>query len=339
MLPCPIVQARIHSGKLYPLRFSPVLRDYTWGGRGFETRLGRLLPPGVTAESWEISGHPDGLTRVFSGPLAGTTLPQLQRRFGPALVGRQSATALAADRFPLLIKLLDAADWLSVQVHPDDSWAIAHEGDSGKTEMWIVLHAEPGAQLIQGFRRGVDRDLFAAAVREGRGEEGLHRVAVETGDVFFLRPGTIHAIGPGLLLAEIQQSSNVTYRVYDWNRGDPDRPLHLAAALEVLDFEITEPGPVIPELVAEQGLSLERLAVCPHFETCRLHLTDSRRWSGSCDGATFEIWAALAGSATLRWSRGSETLTAVEWILLPADLGDFEIVAEESATLVRVRTP
>lgn len=344
MVPCPTVLAGGSDETLRPLRFSPVLKSYTWGGRKLETILGRELPPGVTAESWEISAHPNGPTPVAAGPWDGATLDELLDRFGPDLVGSRCATALGGGRFPLLVKVLDAAEWLSVQVHPDDA-AAAREGDNGKTEMWVVLQADEGAELIQGFVPGVDRSRFAAAVAAGDADDLLHRSPVRAGDAFFLRPGVVHALGPGVLLVEIQQSSDLTYRVFDWNRGHPDRPLHLERALEVLDFGVVRPGPVEPVALTapEDGnepWSVEVVASCPYFETQRMRLAAGGRWRGRCDGTTFEIWGVIAGSARLAAAGGdAETLTAVEWRLLPAALGEFELRADDDATLLRVFVP
>ena len=331
------------SAVLPPLRFSPVLKPYTWGGRKLETLLGRELPPGVTAESWEISAHPNGPTRVVAGPHAGATLDELVERFGLDLVGRRNADVLDGSRFPLLIKVLDAAEWLSVQVHPDDA-AAARDGDRGKTEMWVVLQADDGAQLIQGFEPGVDRESFAAAIATGEAENLLHRVPVGAGDVFFLRPGVVHALGPGVLLVEIQQSSDVTYRVFDWNRNQKDRPLHLERALEVLDFDAVRPDPVQPAPLGprdtdEKSAGDEVLASCRYFETQRLHLTGGDVWRGACNGETFEIWGVIEGAATVEGGDAQERLTAVDWALLPAALGGFQVRADEPATLLRVFTP
>ena len=335
----PIVLAGGPRVPVYPLRFAPVLKHYTWGGRRLAARLGRDAPAGPLAESWEISAHANGPTPVTAGPLAGADLAELLGRMGLDLVGRRNAAAIERRRFPLLVKLLDAAEWLSVQVHPDDRWALARENDQGKTEMWVVLEADPGAELIFGFEPGVDRDAFAEAIEGGEAERWLHRAPVARGDVFFLRPGTVHALGPGILLAEIQQSSDVTYRVFDWNRGQPDRPLHLDRALAVLDFRIVRPGPAVPVTRVGDGWVDETLATCPHFETRRLRLGRGAVWRGDCDGETFEIWGALEGSAALAWSGGEETLEPIEWTLLPASLGEFELRAEASATLLRALTP
>ncbi|MCS6826986.1 MAG: hypothetical protein NZ553_10275, partial [Caldilinea sp.] len=149
---------------IYPLTFDPVFKDYPWGGRNLETKLGRKIPDGVVAESWDIAAHPNGSSVVNAGPLKGKTLPEVQALLGEALVGERNRRALETGKFPLLIKILDANRWLSIQVHPDDAYAMAHEGEPGKTEMWVVLHAEPGAELIYGFAPGMTRQRYAAVI-------------------------------------------------------------------------------------------------------------------------------------------------------------------------------
>ena len=170
------------NSKLYPLTFTPVLKDYIWGGRNL-TRFGRELPPGVTAESWEIAAHENGKTFVDNGPYAGKTLTALLEELGIDLIGRNSAWAMDRGKFPLLIKLLDANRPLSVQVHPNDAYALANEGNElGKTEMWVVLHAEREAQLMLGVKKGTTRDKFKQAILDGRLEPYLHSFPVKAGD-------------------------------------------------------------------------------------------------------------------------------------------------------------
>jgi len=327
---------------LYPLRFSPVFKDYPWGGRALAERLGRVIPDGIVAESWEIAAHPHGTTPIADGPLAGRSLLDLQREAGAALLGDRHPEAVAGDRFPLLVKILDASRWLSVQVHPDDAYARAR-GDRGKTEMWVVLAAEPGAELIFGFRPGVDRERFAAELAAGRIEAILHRVPAAAGDVFFVPPGAIHALGPGLLVAEIQQSSDLTFRIYDWDRPGNDgrpRPLHVADALEVLDYGLIEPGPTTPRASGFAGRPAEELARCPHFVTQRLGLPPGGELAASLDGSSFEIWGALEGAARIVWPGGADVeLAAVGWALLPAGLGEFGIHTADGCRLLRIVTP
>lgn len=323
--------------KLYPLTFDPVFKDYVWGGRNLAEKLGRAIPAGIVAESWDVAAHPNGSSMVNHGSLQGKTLAEVMELWGEALVGSNNEHTLAVGKFPLLIKLLDANRWLSVQVHPNDDYGLAHEGEFGKTEMWVVLQAEPGAEIIYGFQPGVTRDRYALEITEGRAAESLHRVPVTKGDVIFVPAGAIHALGPGIIVAEIQQNSDTTYRIYDWGRP---RPIHLEQALAVLDFGMVEPGPTQPRtLIKEDGLHVEQLAACQYFETDRITLPPDNAFYGLCDGTTFEIWAVLEGRAMIEWRGEPLTLTGVSWALLPADLGEFQVIAEEQSTLLRVVVP
>ncbi|RLT38680.1 MAG: AI-2E family transporter [Chloroflexi bacterium] len=328
----------------YPLQFTPLFKDYLWGGRTLETVLGRTLPAGKVAESWEIAAHPNGQTRIAAGPLTGQTLSSVQQMWGEKLLGSRNRQFVESGRFPLLIKLLDANDWLSVQVHPDDAYALAHEGEYGKTEMWVVLHAQPGAELIYGLKAGVTHAQFAQAVDEKRVEELLHRVAVGKGDVVFVPAGTVHALGPGIVVAEIQQNSDATYRIYDWGRTGTDgrpRPLHVDKALEVIDWEQIEPLLVAPRIApaGQKGVGVEEIAHCAYFHTERILIGAGRVYAGECAGESFEIWAILSGSARLEWGGSGIDLAGVSWVLLPASLGNYRIKALSSSLLLRVFTP
>jgi len=325
------------SSTIYPLTFHPTFKDYTWGGRNLETKLGRGIPEGIVAESWEIAGHPNGSSIVKNGELAGMTLPQVQEQLGVDLVGNRNQFALDHNRFPLLIKLLDANRWLSVQVHPDDEYGLANEGEFGKTEMWIVLHAEPESEIIFGFKPNVDRESFAQAIKEDRVEEMLHRMSVKPGDVVFVPAGAIHALGPGIIVAEIQQNSDTTYRIYDWGRP---RPIHIEQALNVLDFDLVEPGPLEPTPLENNGIIQEQIGLCEYFCTERLHLPAGQKYSGACDGETFEILAVLEGSFSCDWAGASSPIQrAIGWTLLPAALGDYEIKALSDSLILRIFTP
>jgi mannose-6-phosphate isomerase len=329
---------------IYPLTFEPVFRDYVWGGRSLETLFARRLPPGIIAESWEVSGHASSPTRVDSGSWRGETLPEVLAVLGADLVGSRSAAMLARGTFPLLIKLLDANRDLSLQVHPDDAYAAAHEhGELGKTEMWYILHARPGAELIYGLARGATRKTFHAALDAGRLETQLYRLPVALGDVVFIPAGTVHALLAGLVVAEVQENSDTTYRVYDWGRlgadGQP-RPLHIEKALEVIDFSRVEPGLARPEVIAERnGLKRERLVACPHFVVERITLEKGAEFRGRCDGATFEIWGCIAGHSRVQWAGEPVTLPAVRFALLPAALGEYAVRADVRSTSLRAYLP
>ncbi len=322
--------------KLYPLLFEPVLKNYLWGGRNL-AHLGRQLPSdGVVAESWEIGAHEDGTTVVTNGPFAGQPLTAVQAQLGLDLIGTRNAWAQARGKFPLLIKLLDAAQPLSVQVHPNDDYALAHEGNElGKTEMWVVLHARPGAELILGVTAGTTRETLRASLLAGKPDPYLHRIKVRVGDHVCVPSGTLHAIMDGLIIAEIQQNSNATYRVFDWNRVGPDgkpRALHIGKALDVIDFTAVEPS-VCPAQSVEQGQGYTRSLLCRnrYFVTERVGLDAGATYRGNCDGSTLEIWGVIAGEATV----SGETLEAVRFTLLPAALGQFEVTTAQGATLLR----
>jgi mannose-6-phosphate isomerase len=321
---------------LYPLLFEPVLKDYIWGGRTLE-KLGRALPPeGPIAESWEIAGHDDGTTVVRNGRFAGQALTEVQAQLGLDLLGSHNAWALERDKFPLLIKLLDASRPLSVQVHPGDDYALAHEGNElGKTEMWVVLDATPGADLILGVTEGTTAEAFRQAVDDGNLEPHLHRVPVKAGDHVCVPAGTLHAIMGGILIAEIQQNSNTTYRVYDWNRVGADgrpRPLHIDKSLDVINFEQVEPRLQPPLLISEkEGVRRERLCANEYFVTERVTMEVGAVFRGECDGRSLEIWGLLEGEATVN----DVALEAIQFCLLPAAMGAYTVTAETGAVMLR----
>jgi len=331
--------------EIYPLTFEPVFRDYIWGGRNLETKLGRQIPPGIVAESWEISGHHSSPTAVDHGALAGKTLPELLDLLGLDLVGHRSQAMLARGKFPLLVKLLDANQPLSVQVHPDDDYAQRHEnGELGKTEMWYILHAEPGSHLIYGLERKLSPEQFRQSLEAGNLESALHRLPVKAGEAVFIPAGSVHAIMDGILLAEIQQNSDTTYRVYDWNRVGPDgkaRPLHVDKALEVINFDQVKPGSYQPELIeATAHLRREFITRCPYFNVEKVTFNgENASLKGRCDGNTFEIWGIMSGQGQVIWADEQLALSAVSFTLLPAALGEFEIKALNPSVWLRVYVP
>lgn len=328
---------------LYPLTFAPVLRDYLWGGRRLETLFGRRLPPGVIAESWEISGHPSGSTAADAGYWQGQPLPAIQEALGERLVGTRAGWALARRKFPLLVKLLDAQQDLSVQVHPDDAYALAHEnGELGKTEMWYVLHADEGTELIRGLRSGVDRETFRRALEAGELPALLRREPVHPGQVFDVPAGTVHALLAGAVVAEIQQNSDATYRIYDWGRVGADgrpRPLHIAKALDVIDFSGRAAESAPRALPAGEGVRRREVVRNRYFVVEELHMDAGARFPGECDGATLEIWGCVAGQAAVEWGDGAVALPAVRFALLPAALGAFAIRAAGPCTCLRTYLP
>ncbi len=255
-----------------PLRFEPLLKRIRWGGRKLGTRLGKTIGPEPDyAESWELVDHGADQSRVSHGPWHGRTLHDLVATESRTLLGRHAGLS----QFPLLIKFLDAHDRLSVQVHPNDLQAGSYQaGERGKTEAWVILDAQPGSAVFAGLKPGVTRTDLEAAIRAGTVEACLHRLPVKPGDCVFIPAGTVHAIGEGVLLAEVQQSSDLTFRLFDWNRlgadGQP-RPLHIEQSLDCTNFERGPISASVATLESTQGgVRLEQLAVCPYFNLHRL---------------------------------------------------------------------
>ena len=221
----------------YPIKFKPVYKDYIWGGRYFE-KFDRELPKGILAESWELSSHKNGVSIVSNGDLEGKTLSEIIKADAKNILGTKFP--INCDKMPLLIKFIDANDSLSVQVHPDDNYAAVYEGGLGKNEIWYIMDARPGAKLVEGLKAGVTKEIFAKAIKENRIKECLLEVEVKQGDVVNIPAGLVHAIGAGLVIAEIQQTSDITYRVFDYNRVNSKgvgRLLHLKKALDVINFQ------------------------------------------------------------------------------------------------------
>ena len=326
--------------ELYPLCFTPVFKHYLWGGRNLE-KIGRDLPVNVNvAESWEIASHADGMTVISNGSYAGKTLPELMSTLGIDLVGRHNQWALDRGIFPLMVKLLDAEDRLSIQVHPDDAYAKEHEGanELGKAEMWVILSAKPGAGIIYGFAHETTPEALHQAVSSGSLEPALNFIPVKAGDHVCVPPGTLHAILEGVVLAEIQQNSNTTYRVYDWNRVDDQgnpRDLHVINALDVINFQqINANLPAAEVIKATQGYTRERLCRNVYFTTERFSFREKAELTGHCDGSSLEIWGVIEGRAEI----AGVIIENVKFCLLPAAMGKFSILADENSVLLRVYT-
>lgn len=267
---------------LYPLTFQPLLKPRLWGGRALADLYGKPLPPDAPiGESWEISDRPGDVSRIANGPLAGRDLRWLLEHHAREVLGAATAPG---GRFPLLVKILDARETLSVQVHPPPRVA-AQLGGEPKTELWYVTRAGPGATLFAGLRAGVTRAEFARQLRAGGVAACLHRVPVRAGDAMFLPSGRIHALGADVVIFEIQQNSDTTYRVFDWNRRGPDgrpRELHIEQALACIDFDEFEPGLVTAGWLDEGPRQSRCLADHPLFRVAEHRAAGSwrERWSG-----------------------------------------------------------
>ena len=322
---------------LYPLTFQPAFKERVWGGRRLEQLYGKALPPGVPiGESWEIADRPEATSVIANGPLAGQDLRWLMEHHGPAVLG---PAWTSVGRFPLLIKLLDAQDKLSLQVHPPAAVAAALGGEP-KTELWYIAQALPGAELYVGLRQGVTRADFERCLQEGAVADCFHRVAVETGDVMFLPSGRVHALGAGLVIFEIQQNSDTTYRVFDWNRvgldGKP-RATHLAEALACIDFNDFEPSPIRSIYSRNHTMPVRYLVEDPLFmvNACQLR----RGGRIYFRGAGAQIIGLLQGRLLLSGNGEEVKLEPGQFCLLPAGLERTALTAEKRVEFLHVQLP
>ena len=260
-----------------PFLLKPVGKDYLWGGRRLNDDFSKDIPLHPLAETWECSTHPDGPSVVASGEFKGLSLAEVLR-LQPELLGRHYA---GLGELPILIKLIDAKKDLSVQVHPDDEYAFKHEqGQRGKTEMWYVLDASRDAQLVYGFSHDINRAVLEKSLYDGTVEKYLQKVPVHSDDIFFIKPGTVHAIGAGALIAEIQESSNLTYRLFDYNRVDKNgkkRELHIEKALAVVNMQgSARPKQPLRVLKYRRGYAAEMLCRCKYFQVERVLVNTER---------------------------------------------------------------
>lgn len=304
---------------LYPLKFEPIFKNMLWGGRRLGQRFGYALPDGPVGEAWVLSDQGSNLSRVQNGPLAGRTLRELMQTYGPELLGRSGR---GQQRFPLLLKFLDAREPLSVQVHPADHHQhLIPEGDRGKTEAWVVLESEAGSRIFAGLKPGVGPAELRAALADGTVADCLHQFSPRPGDCLFLAAGTVHALGAGIVLFEVQQTSDVTFRLFDWNRldartGQP-RPLHLEQSLQCIDFAAGPCRPIAPVVESEAPLRRERLVECPYFRLSRLECGRPFEVAGS---GSCRILVGIAGVAAVEHAGKSWPIRGGEVLLLPAAL-------------------
>lgn len=313
---------RLHN---MPFLLRPAGKAYLWGGRRLKDDYGKELDMAPLAETWECSTHPDGPSTVGSGKFMGQTLVEVLREH-PEFLGSHPAPG---GGLPVLIKFIDAKKDLSIQVHPDDEYAMIHEhGQRGKSEMWYVLDADPGATLFYGLHRKTDRDTLRQSIAEGTIEKHLQRVAIKKNDLFYVKAGTIHAIGAGALLAEVQQSSDLTYRLYDYDRTDANglkRELHVEKALEVANLNGgAAPHQPLRVLSYQKGCAKELLCRCKYFEVHRMLInTENCRMlvPYQADSTSFRVLLCIEGCGNLMTEGGGESLQIFkgDCIFFPAD--------------------
>jgi mannose-6-phosphate isomerase len=319
---------------LYPLTFRPIFKERVWGGRNLERLYRKALPPEIpVGESWEISDRPEGVSVIANGPLAGKDLRWLMENHGAELVGK----SVSAERFPLLVKILDCRETLSVQVHPPARIA-AELGGEPKTEMWYIADATPEAKLYAGLKRGVTRADFEKRIGDGTVAEALHCTQVQAGDVMFLPSGRVHAIGAGNVIFEIQQNSDTTYRVFDWNRvgleGKP-RELHVRESLACIDFSDYE-----PRLVASKYSRNLKFAVRYLVHDALFHIDGCKVKRGErfyLSGETLQILGLIKGRLQITYGEHEVRLEAGGFVVLPASLGRVTVKAETQAEFLQVQ--
>jgi mannose-6-phosphate isomerase len=320
------------TSNLYPLKFQPILKEKIWGGKKLKSLLNKESSKPNIGESWEISDVEGDTSMVTNGSLKGQSLKQLLQTYKQDLIGLKNYK-IFHDKFPLLIKFIDAQDDLSIQLHPNDELAVKRHNSFGKTEMWYVVQADEGSNLIVGFNQKVTPELYLKHLKEKSLTEILNFDTVASGDTYFIEVGRVHAIGAGVMLAEIQQTSDITYRVYDWDRVDDqgkERDLHNDLALDAIDFEMEDDFRVQYSKTKNQS---NEMVNCPYFTTNYMLLTKTVKKENHHD--SFLIYICVEGEAKIITESHSETIVKGETILLPASITSFEI-SSKNATLLEV---
>lgn len=298
---------------MYPIKFENIYFDKIWGGRDLEL-FRENLPKGNIGESWDVACHPNAVSIVANGKFKGMKLDELIKLKGKELLG----TKVCGKWFPLLIKLINAKDKLSVQVHPDDEYAERVEGQMGKTEAWYVVEAFQGANLIVGIKQ-CTKEQFKEAIENGTLEKYLNKIPVKKGDVFFIKSGLIHAIGEGVIIAEIQQNSDITYRVFDYNRG---REIHVEKALEVVDLNLKAQKPTANKEKYD-GYSKIKLCSCDKFTMELIEVYGS--FSEISNEEKFFIFTCVDGCGKIKYVGGEEEISIGDSIFIPAAMGKYSV--------------
>ncbi|MDO5968485.1 mannose-6-phosphate isomerase [Flavivirga aquimarina] len=317
---------------LYPLKFSPILKDKIWGGQKLKTILNKESDLPNIGESWEISDVEGDTSIVSNGSLVGHSLKDLLETFKGHLIGDKNYKVFG-NKFPLLIKFIDAREDLSIQLHPNDELAAKRHNSFGKTEMWYTLQADEGSNLIVGFNQDMTPEKYLSHLNDKTLTEILNFDKVKVGDTYFIEVGRIHAIGAGVMVAEIQQTSDITYRVYDWDRVDDqgnERELHNDLAIDAFDFNMPDNFRVAYSKTENES---NKMVSCPYFTTSYLKVTETLKKKNEYD--SFLIYMCVDGDAEILVNGTSESIKKGETILLPAAITDYEITSK-NATLLEV---
>ena len=299
---------------MYPIKFENLYYERIWGGKDLE-KFRNNVPEGVIGESWDIACHKNGTGKVANGELKGKGFDEVIKEYGNKFLG--NSISIDED-FPLLIKLITAKDKLSVQVHPNDEYAKRVENDLGKTEAWYVVDAEEGASLIVGTK-DCDKETFKKAIEDGNLDKYLNKIPVKKGDFFYVQSGLVHAICEGILIAEIQQSSDTTYRVYDYNRG---REIHVEKALDVIDFSLKGEN-TQGITIKNDGYDKTYLCLGEYFTIQKYEVNTSVKEASDED--RFYLFTCVDGEGTIKFNGGEEKISMGDSIFIPASLGEYEL--------------
>jgi mannose-6-phosphate isomerase len=320
---------------LYPIRFKPIYKELIWGGEKLREEYGKKDAPKMTGESWEISMVEDNISVVSNGFLKDNTLEEITEIYMGDMVG-DGIYVKFGSFFPILIKFIHSNDNLSIQVHPDDTYAEEHHGENGKTEMWYIMEAEKDAKLIAGFNKNTNREDFLKSLKEGTVLDLMNFEPVDKGDVLFMPTGRIHALGPGIVLAEIQQTSDMTYRIYDWGRTDKDgnpRELHIDHGVEVLDFTLHENYKTPYTSLLNSSV---RVADCPYFTTQYIEFDQPVDKDYNFIDS-FVIYMCMEGRVDIHYPGGvAETIQKGDTIMIPAALKELSLIPQEKSILLEI---
>lgn len=317
--------------QLYPLKFNPILKERLWGGTKLKDVLGKPIETDITGESWELSTVPGDISIITNGNLSGTSLQQLIEDRTSELLGKSVAERFGTE-FPILIKFIDAKQDLSIQLHPNDELAKKRHNSFGKTEMWYVMDADKDADLIVGFNKNVNKEEYASSIENDSLLDLLNYENVKEGDTFFINTGKIHAIGAGVLLAEIQQTSDVTYRVFDFNRKDKNgnlRELHTEQALDAIDYEKKDDFKVN---YGSQKNEVNSMVDCPYFKTNFIELTQNLK-QDTTNRDSFTIYMCVGGEVTVENENGEAHIKKGETVLVPASSNTIKLKSNRAKLL------
>ncbi|WP_252233713.1 type I phosphomannose isomerase catalytic subunit [Clostridium sp. ZS1] len=301
---------------MYPIKFKNLYYDRIWGGNALK-KFRSNIPNGVIGESWDVACHPNGIGEVENGSLKGKKFDEIINEFKEKLIGEK----IDIEKFPLLIKLITSGDKLSVQVHPNDEYANRVENEFGKTEAWYVIDAEENASLIVGTK-DCDKEIFKKAIKDGNLDKYLNKIPVKKGDFFYVQSGLVHAICEGVLIAEIQQSSDITYRVYDYNRG---REIHVEKALDVIDFSL-EGKNSKGILIEKENYKKTYLCLSDYFTIQKYEINNYAKEESDIN--RFYLFTCVDGCGTIKYKNGEEKIVMGDSIFIPATMGEYELIGK-----------